>query len=129
MALIYSSEGGYTVVSGVAVGLSAFLGQDILVHAGAETVDTFVGSGTVTLYGTAIDTTFSGGNETIFAGAVDSGTTAFTADIAVSSGGESVNMTLSNSVEYVFGGLTIGATLEHSTASVLGTAVSPSARR
>ena len=33
MALIYSSEGGYTVVSGVAVGLSAFLGQDILVRA------------------------------------------------------------------------------------------------
>ena len=113
MALIYSSEGGYTVVSGVAVGLSAFLGQDILVYAGAEIVDTFVGSGTVTLYGTAIDTTFSGGTEAIYSGAVDSGATAFLADIAVSSGGESVNMTLSNGVAYVFGGLTIGATLEH----------------
>ena len=101
MALIYSSEGGYTVVSGVAAGLSAFYGQDILVYAGAGIVDTFVGSGTVTLYGTAIDTTFSGGIETVFSGAVDSGTTAFLGDIIVSSGGETVNMTLSNSVEAV----------------------------
>jgi len=77
--------------------------NDIEVDHGGEIIDSFFFGDTIDLYGLAVSSLLSNAAEIIHSGGVDSGSTVM-GDVIVSSGGQTIDVTLDGSMEWLYRG-------------------------
>jgi len=94
----------YLVYSGLNVTISDTSGGEYGIGQGFEIIDSIFGPEvTIDLYGLAVSSLLSNASEIVHSGGVDSGSTVI-GDVIVSSGGQTIDVTLDGSMEWLYRG-------------------------